>query len=814
MLVSLELLDKSLQDGSWRLILHYARLSLMLGDHNYSSKEKDKKWSSAYNLIANTHKKEPNQKLDEHLVGVAQTASRTAALLPMFETEPKPVYDTKTLKKLSSEKFKWQDQAAKEISLWRQNLDAINKHYGFFAVNMASTGCGKTFANAKIMRALSPDSASLRYILALGLRTLTLQTGDEYRERIGLDNSELAVLIGSQAVMDLHNQKDEKQKSEESESREELLDDSFIDYECSIPESGLTTILTKDKDRKFLYAPVLACTIDHLMAATETKRGGRYILPSLRLMSSDLVIDEVDDFNGKDLIAIGRLIHLAGMLGRKVMISSATIPPALAEGYFNAYREGWLLFAKTREVKASIGSAWFDEFGAQVTTITELDAKQAMFDYKQQHHDFTKQRAAKLKKEPVKRKAEIINCEHIKAKEKPDDVTIEDLYFKSVQAELICKHQQHHTIDQVTQKKVSFGLVRFANISPCIAAAKYLIQADWSENINVKIMAYHARQVLLMRSEQEKHLDAVLKRKENDSQGIFTNPIIRKHLSNAQAENIIFILVATPVEEVGRDHDFDWAIVEPSSFRSIIQLAGRVLRHRQPAKEIEEPNIALMQYNLKALKKGNNGVAFFRPGYESAKYKLITHDLNRLVDAKLLLERVDALPRILCNNELKQKESLIDLEHFVIQKLLTEYDSHGPETMQGWLTGCWWLTALPQEFNRFREGAQQLKLYLVPDENDKDRFMFMEKNEKGEPCEFEGIYNIKHQKTEEDSKADRLWLERDYSALLDKCARQQDISVRAAALKYGEIFIGNYNGCGEQYMYSPQFGMWKLPVRQ
>jgi hypothetical protein len=34
------------------------------------------------------------------------------------------------------------------------------------------------------------------------------------------------------------------------------------------------------------------------MAATETNRGGKYILPSLRLSSSDLVIDEVDDLDG------------------------------------------------------------------------------------------------------------------------------------------------------------------------------------------------------------------------------------------------------------------------------------------------------------------------------------------------------------------------------------------------------------------------------------------------------------------------------------------------------------------------------------
>lgn len=826
MQASLGMFDKTMQDGSWRLILYYARLSLMLGDHHYSSKDKDKHWQSGYDLVANTYGRNdkqnkegsPKQKLDEHLVGVAQSALRTAALLPMFETEPPYVYDIKKLKKLSGDKFKWQDQAVSEIKIWQQkqqkSLGDKKKQYGFFAVNMASTGCGKTFANAKIMRALSPDNESLRYILALGLRTLTLQTGDEYRERIGLDNSELAVLIGSQAVMDLHKQNDKEQDldghvEDGSESRKDLLDDdSFIDYECSIPEGGLTTILKKDKDRKFLYAPVLACTIDHLMAATETKRGGSYILPSLRLMSSDLVIDEVDDFNGKDLIAIGRLIHLAGMLGRKVMISSATIPPDLAEGYFNVYREGWNLFAKTREVNQSIGCAWFDEFGSQVETISETSPVTAITDYRQNHSIFTKKRAAKLKNEIIKRKAEIINCEHIttKEKEKLEETTIEELYFKRVQEVVINKHEQHHTIDAATQKKVSFGLVRFANINPCIAAAKYLIKADWLEEVEVKIMAYHAQQVLLMRSEQEKHLDVVLKRNSEDSQAIFANSIIRKHLDNSQAANVIFILVATPVEEVGRDHDFDWAVVEPSSFRSIIQLAGRVLRHRH--REIAKPNIALMQYNLRTLKmeKNGNNLAFIYPGYESCNdYKLNTHDLMCLVDAEALNDRVDALPRILCNNKLNEKESLVDLEHFVIKELLTKYDVHGPETMQGWLMEHWWLTALPQGFNKFREGEEQLKLYLLPD--DIDGFVFMEKNEEGTYYNRERLYNIRHQKYEE--YRNRLWLERDYQNLLEYYAIKQGDSLLKVAKKYGEISIRKSDLEKYAHIYSSQFGLSK-----
>ncbi|MFT4927764.1 MAG: CRISPR-associated endonuclease/helicase Cas3, partial [Phenylobacterium sp.] len=327
------LATQCLDDGCYRLILNHARLCLMLGDHFYSSQEADKGWQGCSKLFANTDRETHalKQKLDEHLVGVAKSGLKTAHLLPAFEQEPPMARDINSLKKLSPKAYRWQDKAVNNIKTWQ--LTQPKQRCGFFAVNMASTGCGKTIANAKVMRALSDDGNSLRFILALGLRTLTLQTGDEYRERIGLDNSELAVLIGSRAVMALHQQAklDNKKASFEnsgSASQEQLLDEE-VDYDCAIPEQGLTTVLTCDRDRQFLYAPVLSCTIDHMMAATETKRGGRYILPTLRLMSSDLVIDEIDDFTGFDLIAIGRLIHLAGMLGRKVMISSATIPPDL-----------------------------------------------------------------------------------------------------------------------------------------------------------------------------------------------------------------------------------------------------------------------------------------------------------------------------------------------------------------------------------------------------------------------------------------------------------------------------------------------------
>lgn len=831
--VELPTLKQVIKDGSWRVVLHHARLSLMLGDHHYSSQDADKTWQSDYGPIANTYsqdqydpkskkkiigkKDHAKQKLDEHLVGVAKAALKTAHLLPAFEEELPFAQDIKLLKKKSKAPFQWQDKAVDKIKKWKQSLSEKynDKPFGFFVVNMASTGCGKTFANAKVMRILSKDSESLRFILALGLRSLTLQTGDEYRNRIGLDNSELAVLIGSKAVLELHNQNKIETPSEESlsesagsESSQTLLDDEMVDYECAIPEGGLNTILTTERDRKFLWAPVLACTIDHLMSATETKRGGRYILPSLRLMSSDLVIDEVDDFQGEDLIAIGRLVHLAGMLGRKVMISSATIPPDLAEGYFNAYREGWQLFAKTRAVSSSLGCAWIDESRTHVETLTELETIPAVEQYQKHHQDFVKKRISELQAiDFKKRRAEIVVCEHLKQQEKQDrdaPQTIQEAYFDIIKQAILSQHDAHHQIDPNTKKRVSFGVVRMANIVPCVALTEYLALAEWREDVEIRVMAYHSQQVLLMRSEQEKYLDKVLKRKQPDA--VFENDTIKRHLHEINTSNVIFILVATPVEEVGRDHDFDWAVVEPSSYRSFIQLAGRVLRHRTIDVSLTSANMSLLQYNLRGLTTTETP-AFCMPGYESTKNLLNTHDLKQLIDEKRVNESIDAIPRIQRNEELDQEKKLIDLEHFTISKLLNNYSKKGPETMQGWLTQSWWMTALPQIFNRFREGVPQLKLYLVPKD---DKLIFMQKDDDGKLQKAETFYRIKHHEMEPEALK-RIWLDRDYLELLESFA-DENISLQYAAQRYGEIALPLYGDGSSQteYRYSPQLGLSRL----
>ncbi|WP_322802845.1 type I-F CRISPR-associated helicase Cas3f [Vibrio alfacsensis] len=836
LLHQLPLLEQAVNDGSWRVVLHHARLCLMLGDHYYSSKENDPTWQTQSTLYANTDRntKAFKQKLDEHLVNVAEATVNSVKLLPFFESESLKAEDLIELapKKDTPKAFCWQDKAVRKITEWRAETE--DKSQGYFVVNMASTGCGKTMANAKIMQALSEDGESLRFILALGLRTLTLQTGDEYKNRLKLQEKDLAVLIGSKAIYELHASgkqtdkqdaelSDDEFGAESAQSLQEETDELYWQDEAHwqgvLPEEELTTVLTDEKDRKLLYAPVLACTIDHIMAATETKRGGRYILPCLRLMSSDLVIDEIDDFTGDDLIAIGRLIHLAGMLGRKVMISSATIPPDLALGLFNAYRQGWAVFAASRNRNSHVNGVFVDEFTTQTQLIGCQDDDLPSYQAFQQ--TFITKRVEKLKQQTAKRKAEIIGCE------KQSELPISEQYFNHIKQAILAKHAAHFTLDPETQTQVSFGVVRVANIQPCVQLTQYLLGCEWPQDTEVRCMAYHSQQVMLLRHQQEQHLDQVLKRKEKpgDLPAAFSHSIIRNHLAQCKAKNLIFVLVATPVEEVGRDHDFDWAVIEPSSYRSIIQMAGRVKRHRDGA--VNSPNIGLLQFNYKGF-KGSEQRVFLRPGYETDRAtQLQTHDLYELVDQTSLIKGVNAIARIQKRDQLSPNNNLADLEHFATAKTLgteqigkklptksSKQDRFSrnrrtnttpwSEHLHGHIHGFWWLTALPQYFKRFRKSEPSVEIYLVPRAHGME---FCLRDELGHLVAIERVLNIQHCPLAPEQQQN-LWLQRDYRQLIDEYS-PDDAQVLSTAMKYGEISFIHRDG-EQEYSYNDQLGLVKV----
>ena len=801
-----------------RLLINYARLSLMFSDYYVSSRDAGTSWQTVSNLYANTKKAGIlKQYLDEHLVRVAKKSVDAAHKLPLFTEAMGKARDIRSLRKKSPLAYAWQDKAVNSI---RKIIAEQEKNFientGWFAVNMASTGCGKTFANAKIMQAMSKTGDRFRYTLALGLRTLTLQTGDEYRQRIGLTSKEMAVLIGSAVVQSLHaqdvNHDNDYTDYDKTESLINGQYDGDIDVEADFLDIFFNGRKNKSakKNKALLYAPVLATTIDHIMPATESIRGGRHLLPMMRMMSSDLVIDEIDDFTGADLTAVARLVNLAGMFGRKVIISSATIPPDLAEGLFSAYQAGYSCYAKFFKRPLNINCVWSDEFKTDCELILERKETVACNYYRDRQRQFAVKRSEKLKKQPVKRKGMLINCDAVlqAAEENKQNV-----YFERIKQTIMDMHKKFALQDKSSGKYVSIGVVRMANIEPCVRLSKYLAESDWPADVMPKLMVYHSRQVLLLRHEQEKYLDHVLNRKEKYCRTInISDVVMRQHIDNAEQSNIVFLVIATPVEEVGRDHDFDWAVIEPSSYRSIVQLAGRVLRHRELTGDTVAANVAIMRYSCKGIEH-NSGLVFTRPGFECDKYRLKSHDIQNLVNVKELEAAINSIPRIVKPKRLCPREKLVDLEHQVMQDFKS-LENRGPMYLHGWQDEYWWMTGIPQHLNPFRANNNDEEIvYMYQD--GKFNFCIYDKKT-AEYATVTASYGITVD--DELEHSERFWLPRNYYKSLKLRLTDKDLISKNDAEKamnqysklFGSIVLTTYGGnkpCG--YIYSDQFGLYK-----
>ncbi|MGB0360790.1 MAG: type I-F CRISPR-associated helicase Cas3f, partial [Endozoicomonas sp.] len=558
-----------LPDTNNPLLMHLSRLCLMVGDHNYSSLGEDDKRRTTGDialkqaLIANTNRKtgKPKQSLDEHLLGVAQFTAAFSRLLPRFSEELPYLEDISPFaKRTPIERFQWQNRAWNLVKKHRKEA----RQQGFFGVNLASTGCGKTLGNARIMAALADPERGLRFTIALGLRVLTLQTGLALREKLHLDETDLAILVGGAAhrtLFDLQQQEQENKAEADhgSESEESLLRES-VDYDnCALDKHTLGTIIHDPKARNLLYAPVVSCTIDHIIGATETARGGRHIVPILRLLTSDLILDEPDDFDQNDLPALSRLVHMAGMLGSNILLSSATLTPDMVQGLFVAYRQGrshWQ--TNIGEKGAGIYCAWFDEFDQHI----ELCNDEQLF--VSHHQKFIKKRIKELRAQPVRRVGDILPTALPKA---PEGEKIHN----SALAQLLIDashhlHSDHHNTCPASGKTASVGLIRVANINPMFSLAQALYQCPQPEYTQIHLCCYHARQLLMLRSTLEQKLDRILNR--NDHKSLFEHAEIRESVQTSNKQHHIFIVLATAVAEVGRDHDYDWAIIEPSSMRS------------------------------------------------------------------------------------------------------------------------------------------------------------------------------------------------------------------------------------------------------
>ncbi|UTD57199.1 type I-F CRISPR-associated helicase Cas3f [Halomonas sp. MS1] len=773
-------------------VMHLARMTLMLADHHYSSLTGDGRLSGKWSLplYANTAnvngKRQLSQPLEEHLLGVTRATGEIAHRLPDMVKAMSGITGHKGFKaRTKNPRFRWQDKAY-DLAV---GLRDKSQRQGFFGINMASTGCGKTIANGRIFYGLSEPEIGARFSIALGLRTLTLQTGQAYRERLGLGSDDLAIRVGGAASRALF---EHQQSQGGSDSRAELLDEqSHVHFEGNVDAHPVLNKAVADpRARSLICAPILVSTIDHLVPATESLRGGHQIAPMLRLMGSDLVLDEPDDFDINDLPALTRLVYWAGMLGSRVLLSSATLPPALVRGLFDAYREGRSEYQRNRGGLGALVEpvcAWFDEYGCT----QESCAEGVRFDAA--HDAFARKRAAKLAAQPPIRRGYLVP---FSASSSLD--AIAEALAQTVVEQALKLHKAHHTIDSHSGKRVSFGLVRMANIAPLVALAQALYRTDIPEDYQFHLCVYHSQFPLLLRSRLEARLDRALDRR--DELGVFELPDIRTRLKG-DANDQLFIVLGSPVTEVGRDHDYDWAIVEPSSMRSIIQLAGRVRRHRQ--NPISEANIALLSTNVKHLE--GMRPAFSHPGFETEQYwPLKTHDLNTLLRPEEI-DPIDSRPRLMASEALEHSGKLVDLEHARLASLMVEGAETSSKTQRRKRRGepqkidlgaylfyrptSMTLGTVAMQHAPFREdNAQESEFVLVPDEAKED-YLFRRVERNGRDEEFKEV------ERDLDRLPDGLlenphitpWNEPDYMEALAEQADAMEMDIERCAKRFGRI---------------------------
>ncbi len=600
----------------WKALALHSRAALIFADHtvsaqSYAAPDAARPPDALYANTKTHHDvRYRDQPLWWHLQQVGDRAARIAmqmhsdlALTGLSEST------VESICKKSSGRFIWQNHAAQALSKQQQ------KHPDRPALifNIAGTGSGKTRMNLRALCSLCPVQP--RVAIALNLRSLTLQTGTALKNAMHLDSTELAVIVGDQTIIKLH---------EATQSKEILIDEDENSPEADFSVWGSEDVLpewlkplfqnqrqatSSSRAQTVLTSPLLVSTIDYLIAAGEPSRQGHHVKALLRIMSSDLILDEIDSYDPPSLMAVLRVVQLSALYGRRVICSSATLSLSVAKRIEQAFDSGLRMRQSLyQQPQTAIYGILDNQLAPDVWLNQVCDSASFVSRY-QQH---LKQLATALIDKPIHRLAEL--------QQLAQEASIEDWQAGVLQA---CQrlHERHywilkqsdpHNRSEQASKRVSIGLVRVAHVKTAVTLARYLAKHYPA----ARIACYHANDWLISRHCKEVHLDRLLSRQKGSTH-LQTDPAIVAYAKQSIDEDVPFIVIATPVEEVGRDHCFDWGVIDISSCQSLVQTAGRINRHRLV--EVTQPNIAIMQRNAaycQMIDKNKRQAVFCYPGYE------------------------------------------------------------------------------------------------------------------------------------------------------------------------------------------------------
>lgn len=609
------------QQNFWHAMAHAVRPSLILADHEVSSVHLQAGQAPSNGLAANTWRptQSLNQPLNWHLENVGKTASMMVRETYQFSPGGVPELLRKQLCEdvPSDHPFYWQTRVGTALRQAPRRPTLV--------LNMAGTGTGKTRMNARILAELRDEDTPLRFATALNLRTLTLQTIDAYRDELGLGDH-LAGVIGDKVAQHLHSQHDFSVDPRDVEADEDGNPiqtgwDTLSPKTKAEAPAWLTDALSKQGHAglaSIVMAPVAVCTADFLVDAGDLSRQGNQALAQLRLAKSDLVLDEIDSYDTQPLIALLRMVSMAAFFDRNVVASSATLSVPCAQALVQAWQHGrWLRQCLDGETAAASQVFICDH----ETALTPWDPTGSLVDFKQLYLKHVGNMLEQLRSKPAKRHVEMVPTYQVT----PSGFDFsQEAWMEAVKQGCQRFHGAHR--QPIKGRQVSIGLVRVADIKQAIALADHLAQqARQDDQTHWQVACYHSNLSVIGRHWIEKRLDSILKRrpKAPAQDALPSNPVFLEMLEQCPADkDVLFVVVATPVEEIGRDHDFDWAIIEPSSVQSIVQTAGRVRRHRDaPSEQSPSANIGLLEFPWRHLSDKNDFPALRKVKWPTAETK-------------------------------------------------------------------------------------------------------------------------------------------------------------------------------------------------
>lgn len=590
----------------------------------------------------------PNQSLPEHLLRVAEYGS---SWVENFFTQSFDVMQKEShanLRKFNlqaPEAFRWQEYAVKKLLDVKQPC---------LVMNMASTGSGKTRMNVRALAALNSLEKGMRCAAVFNLKTLTLQTRDSVINELNIPSSDVACVIGDKNAMALHN--NPMLQDDYSEDDGGCFEMDFVTIVDAKNHDGPSWIKDMSEIKSnldgLISKPFLISTIDYVVNAGDPSRHIDHGLCLLRIANSDLILDEIDSYDPYAVAAVLRVVKMSAYFGRNVVVSSATLPESIALSIWKSFYSG----LKWRGTQNSSNTALLDNVNDDTQSCI-VQSIQNEDEFIRFYLGAVDAKIRRLDVSPVLRRAEVVGGQQwapgICREDSECGNNKKDKAIKEVSKQIgeSIRYLHDNNAFQMSKdgviKNVSFGLVRVANVIPAVSLAKEFVK-NGIENTDVYVCPYHATDIMLRRKLKEAGLDENLKRGTGWVKNIEKR--LSKEIFQSENKNVIFLVIATPVEEVGRDHDFDWAVIEPSSIASIVQTAGRINRHRKDVLKDNQVNIHILRYNIRAL--AGMYPAFCYPGNEvkdGSPYKHnynLDHLLNSNgvpfpIDARLVFKKKD-----------------------------------------------------------------------------------------------------------------------------------------------------------------------------